>query len=57
MWQGTVFVTAQVCQGFSPLVHIKGKWMIERNAAICMAALNMLFSTYEFNEEWKAISS
>jgi len=46
-----IFVTAQVCQGFSPLVWMKGKWMLERNTTICMAAPNMLFFTYQFNEE------
>jgi hypothetical protein len=44
---GTIFVTAQVCQGFSLLVWMK----VERNTTICMAAPNMLFFTYQFNEE------
>jgi hypothetical protein len=46
-----IFVTAQVCQGFSPLVWMIGKWMLEKNTTICMAAPNMLFFTYQFNEE------
>jgi hypothetical protein len=49
--QGMIFVTAQVCQGFSPTVWLKGKCMLERNTTICMAALDMLFFTYQFNEE------
>jgi len=56
--QGMIFVIAQVCQGFSPLlVWMKGKWTLESNTTICMAAPNMLFFTYQFNEEWKAIRS
>jgi hypothetical protein len=49
--QGMIFVTAQVCPGFSPLVWMKGKWMLESNTTICIAAPNMLFFTYQFNEE------
>jgi len=49
--QGMIFVSAQVCQGFSPLVWMKGKWMLERDTTICMAAPNMLLFTYQFNEE------
>jgi hypothetical protein len=30
---------------------MKGKWMLEGNTAIWMAAPNMLFFTYQFNEE------
>jgi hypothetical protein len=30
---------------------MKGKWMLESNPTICMAAPNMLFITYQFNEE------
>jgi hypothetical protein len=30
---------------------MKGKWMLEWNTTICMAAPNMLFFTYQFNEE------
>jgi hypothetical protein len=56
--QCMIFVTAQVCQGFSPLlVWMKGKCMCESNTTICMAAPTMLFFTYQFKEEWKAISS
>jgi len=47
--QGVIFVTAQVC---SPLlVWMEGKWMLESNSTICMAAPNMLFFTYQFKEE------
>jgi hypothetical protein len=50
--QGMIFVIAQVCEGFSPvLVRMKGKWMLESNTTICMAAPNMLFFTYQFNED------
>jgi len=34
---------------------MKGKWMLESNTAICMAAPNMLFFTYQFNKEWKPL--
>jgi hypothetical protein len=30
---------------------MKGKWMLESNTTICMAAPNMLFFTYQFNEQ------
>jgi hypothetical protein len=30
---------------------MKGKWMLESNTAICMATPNMLFFTYQFNED------
>jgi hypothetical protein len=33
--QGMIFVAAQVCQGFSPLVWMKGKWMLERGFFDC----------------------
>jgi hypothetical protein len=50
--QGMIFGTAQVCQGFfAPSCVMKGKWMLESNTTICMVAPNMLFFTYQFNEE------
>ncbi len=56
--QCMIFVTAQLCQGFSPLlVWMKGKCMHESNTTICMGAPTMLFFTYQFKEQWKAISS
>jgi hypothetical protein len=30
---------------------MKGEWMLESNTTICMAVPNMLFFTYQFNEE------
>jgi hypothetical protein len=30
---------------------MKGKWMLESKTTISMAAPNMLFRTYQFNEE------
>jgi hypothetical protein len=30
---------------------MKGKWTLESNTTIWMAAPNMLFFTYQFNEE------
>jgi hypothetical protein len=30
---------------------MKGKWMLESNTTICMAALNLLFFTYQFREK------
>jgi hypothetical protein len=36
---------------------MKAKWMRESETTICMAAFNMLFFTYQYTKEWKAISS
>jgi hypothetical protein len=30
---------------------MKGKWMLQSNTTICMAAPRMLVFTYQFNEE------
>jgi hypothetical protein len=30
---------------------MKGNWTLDSNTTICMAAPNMLFFTYQFNEE------
>jgi hypothetical protein len=43
--QARIFVTAQVCQGFFPLlVWMKGKWMLESNTTICMELPTCCFS-------------
>jgi hypothetical protein len=34
---------------------MKGKWMLESNTTICMAARNMLFFTYQFKENEKPL--
>jgi hypothetical protein len=34
---------------------MKGKWMLESNTTICMAAPNMPFFTYRLNEEQKPL--
>ncbi len=44
VWHGMIFVTAQVCQGISPLVWMKGKWMLERNTTIVWQLPTCCFS-------------
>jgi len=43
-----IFVTAQVCQGFSPLVWMKGKWMLESNTPPLICYESHLYKHWGF---------